>query len=94
MEEIGYALYEAQQGLKPKNAKVLTGLGSGIMEIVADFDKSTYRAVYAIKIGDEIYILHCFQKKSKHGIATPKQEIDLIRRRIIDAKELAKKRRK
>lgn len=44
MEEIGYALYEGQQGLKPKNAKVLTGLGSSIMEIVADFDKSTYRA--------------------------------------------------
>ena len=87
-DEIGYALYQAQIGLKPSNAKPLTGIGGGIMEVVSDFDRNTYRAVYAVKIGDVIYVLHCFQKKSKHGIATPKQELDLIKQRLKDAKQL------
>jgi len=91
-DEIGYALYEAQLGLKPKNAKLLTEISGGVMEIVSDFDRNTYRAVYAVKIGDVIYVLHCFQKKSKHGIATPKQELDLIKQRLKDAKHLEKER--
>lgn len=94
MDMIGYSLHEAQEGFKPKNAKPLTGIGGGIMEIVADFDKNTYRAAYVVKIGDVIYVLHCFQKKSKHGIATPKQEIDLIKRRFNEAKQLEKEREK
>lgn len=92
-DEIGYALYEAQLGRKPNKAKPLTGIGGGVMEVVSDFDKNTYRTVYAVKIGDVIYILHCFQKKSKKGIATPKQEIDLIKQRLKDAKQIEKERR-
>jgi phage-related protein len=91
-DEMGFALYQAQKGLKPHNAKPLTGISGGIMEVVSDFDKNTYRAVYAVKIGDVIYVLHCFQKKSKHGIATPKHEIDLIKQRLKDAKQLEKER--
>lgn len=93
-DEIGYALYEAQLGLKSNKAKPLTGIGSGIMEIVSDFDRNTYRAVYVVKIGDAIYVLHCFQKKSKHGIATPKREIDLIKQRLKDAKNINKSEEK
>ena len=62
-QEIGYSLYEVQIGGKPNNAKPLKGLDSGVMEIVSDFDKRTYRAVYVLKIGEKIYVLHCFQKK-------------------------------
>lgn len=94
MDMVGYSLHEAQAGFKPKNAKLLTGVGNGIMEIIADFDKNTYRAVYAVKISEVIYVLHCFQKKSKHGIATPKQEINLIKRRFNEAKQLEKEREK
>jgi phage-related protein len=61
---------------------------------VVDFDKNTYRTVYAVKIGDVIYVLHCFQKKSKHGIATPKQDIHLIQQRFNEAKQLDKERGK
>lgn len=93
-DEIGYALYEAQLGKKSNKAKPLTGIGSGIMEIVSDFDKNTYRSVYTVKIGEVIYVLHCFQKKSKQGIATPKQEIDLIKQRLKDAKQIDKHERK
>lgn len=91
-DKIGYALYQAQLGLKPDSAKPLTGIGGGVMEIVSDFNRNTFRAVYAVKIGDVIYVLHCFQKKSKHGIATPKQEIDLIKQRLKEAKQIENER--
>jgi phage-related protein len=89
-QEIGYTLHEVQQGKKPMNVKPLKGFGSGVMEIVSDFDKNTYRAVYALKLGDKIYVLHVFQKKSKSGIKTPKPDIDLIKRRILWVKQTLK----
>lgn len=72
----------------PRKAKSLTSISHGIMEIVSDFDKRTYRAIYTVKIGIKIYVLHCFQKKSKHGIATPKFEIDMIKQRLLQAKQI------
>ena len=62
------------------------------MEIVSDYDKDTYRTVYAIKLSDEIYVLHTFKKKSKKGIRTPKAEMELIKQRLRRAKEIAKER--
>ena len=94
IDSLGYALHEVQEGYKPRKAKPLTGVGSGVMEIVCDFDSNTYRAIYALKLGDVIYVLHCFQKKSKTGIATPKKDIELIRARLHDAQLLYKKRGK
>ena len=85
-DEIGYSLHQAQAGLMPDNAKPLTGL-NGVIEIISDFNKNTYRGVYAIKLGDRIYLLHIFQKKSKSGIKTPKEDIELIKRRLQTAKE-------
>lgn len=63
-------------------------------EIVRDYKRDTYRAVYVVNLGDMIYVLHCFQKKSTQGIKTPKKEIDLIRRRLNIAKEHAQMERK
>ncbi|HYI96374.1 MAG TPA: type II toxin-antitoxin system RelE/ParE family toxin [Bryobacteraceae bacterium] len=57
------------------------------VEVVADFDGNTYRSVYTVKLAGFIYVLHCFQKKSKRGIATPRSELELIRKRLKDAKE-------
>lgn len=57
------------------------------MEVVSRFDTNTYRAAYYTKIQDKVVVLHCFQKKSKHGIATPKYEIDVIRQRLKEARE-------
>lgn len=84
-DSIGYALHFVQEGLKPNNAKLMKGFQPSVMEIVVDFDKNTYRAVYTVKIGNDVYVLHCFQKKSKTGIKTPKQDIDLIKERLKDA---------
>ena len=81
-DHIGFALYQAQIGLKHRNAKPVTGLGSGVLEVVSDSDANTYRAVYAVRYREAVYVLHAFRKKSKRGIATPKSEIDMVKRRL------------
>jgi phage-related protein len=81
-DDIGYALYVAQLGERSIKAKPLHGLGSQVMEIVAYDSSGTYRAVYTVSIGESIYVIHAFQKKSKAGAATPKSEIDVIRQRL------------
>ena len=81
-DDIGYALYAAQLGEMSPKAKPLHGLGGGVMEIVANDESGTWRAVYTVSIGDLIYVVHAFQKKSKAGIATPKSEMDLVRQRL------------
>ena len=93
-EVMGYALYLAQTGGKHDAAKRFRGLGSGVLEIVDDFDGDTYRAVYSVRFGDWVYVLHAFQKKAKKGIATPKKEVDLIKQRLKDAEEDHKRRKK
>lgn len=92
-KEVGYALYLAQIGMKAPKAKPLRGLGSGgVLEVVDDFDGNAYRAVYTIKFSNAIFVLHAFQKKSKRGIATPKPEVDLVKRRLRMAEEYNKQR--
>jgi phage-related protein len=87
-QSIGFALYRAQLGKKHPDAKPLKGFkGSGVLEVVEDFDGDTYRAVYTVKFEGVVYVLHAFQKKSKRGIATPKQDIELIETRLKRAKE-------
>lgn len=87
-QDIGYALFEAQRGIKPAQAKPLKGFGgAGVLEVIENFVGDTYRAVYTVKFAKVIYVLHCFQKKSKSGISTPKHEIDLIKQRLICAEE-------
>ncbi len=88
-EEIGYALHRAQEGKKHHKAKPLKGL-SGVFEIVSSYQTDAYRAVYAIKLGACIYVLHTFKKKSKKGIKTSKPDIELIRRRLHEAQKLAR----
>lgn len=86
--EIGYALFVAQGGAKHLDAKPLKGFGgAGVLELVERFDGDTYRAVYTVKFEEAIYVLHCFQKKSKSGAATPKADIDLVKSRLNAAEE-------
>lgn len=87
----GYALYLAQDGRKHEQAKPLKGFGSaGVLEVVEDWDRSTYRAVYTVRFEGVVFVLHIFQKKSKRGAATPKTDIDLIRERLRVAEQFAK----
>lgn len=82
-DTFGYALHLAQTGGKHAQAKPLKGFGSaGVLEVVESEAGSTYRAVYTVKIAGSVYVLHCFQKKSTSGIATPKPDMDLVRDRL------------
>jgi len=85
---VGGALWEAQIGLKAPYAKPLKGFGgAGVLEIVDDFDGDTYRAVYTVRFSAVVYVLHAFQKKSRRGSATPRQDLDVIERRFRRAAE-------
>jgi phage-related protein len=91
---IGRALDTAQRGGKDRTAKPLAGFkGAGVLEIVDDHDGDTYRAVYTVRFAEAVYALHAFQKKSKRGIRTPRQELELIRRRLIAAEADHRRRR-
>ena len=84
-DDLGFQLYLAQTGQHPSSAKPLKGLGSGTVELVDDFDGDAYRAVYTVRFGDAVYVLHAFKKKSKRGVKTPQPDIDLVKRRLRDA---------
>jgi phage-related protein len=79
----GHALDFAQRGDQHDAAKPLKGFGgAGVVEIVEDDAGGTYRAVYTVRFAEAVFVLHCFQKKSKTGIATPKPDMDLVRARL------------
>ena len=87
---MGDELQLIQFGGMPKDAKPFKGVGSGVIEIALRHDTDAYRTVVAVQLGERIYVLHAFQKKSKRGVATPKQDVDLIKRRYAEAKTHAK----
>lgn len=90
----GYALSLAQSGDRHDYAKVLKGFGGGgVLEVLEDAASGTYRAIYTVKFEEAVFVLHCFQKKSKRGIATPKEDMDIIRARLKVAEALAKELR-
>jgi phage-related protein len=85
----GHALWLAQMGGKHEKAKPLRGFGdAGVLEIVENEEGGAYRAVYTVRFAEAVFVLHCFQKKSRRGIATPKADLDLIRNRLKDAERL------
>src|SRR6202790_2298103 len=86
---LGDELQLIQFGGMPKDAKPFRGVGSGVFELALRYASDAYRVVLAVQIGTRIYILHAFQKKSKKGIETPKRDVDLIKKRYIEAQELA-----
>lgn len=81
--EIGQALYQAEIGEPHLSASAMQGLSA--IEIVSDYRGDTYRGVYTTRLKGFIYVLHCFQKKSKVGIKTPKRDLELIRARLAVA---------
>jgi phage-related protein len=90
----GFALSLAQKGDQDDAAKVLKGFGGGgVLEVVEDDAGGTYRAVYTVKFVEAVFVLHCFQKKSKTGIATPKADMDIIRARLKVAEAIAQELR-
>ena len=81
-KDMGVALFVVQLGRTPDSSKPWKGLGPGVYELVADHRGDTFRAVYTVRIGDAIHVLHAFQKKSKSGISTPQPDVNLIEKRL------------
>jgi phage-related protein len=82
------ALTIAAEAAKADIVKPMQGLGPGIFEIALPFKGEAYRVVYTVQLGDDIWVLHAFQKKAKRGNATPKREIDLVKERLKKLKEM------
>ena len=92
--KVGYPLYFAQRGEKHEAAKALKGFGdAAVLEVVEDWDRSTYRAVYTVRFAGAVYVLHVFQKKSKRGAETPGRDLALIRSRLKLAEREARSRK-
>ncbi len=88
---IGYARFMAQCGKKHRDAKALQGFGgAGVIEIVTDFSGDAFRAVYTLRLAEAVLVLHAFQKKAKSSVATPQQDLDLIRKRLREAEGIAR----
>ena len=88
----GHALDFAQRGEKHAAAKPLRGFGgAGVLEVVEVDTGGTYRAVYTVRFNEAVFVLHCFQKKSKTGIATPRKDMDIIRERLKVAERLTRR---
>ena len=82
-KEMGHALYIAQKGGKHKDAKPLKGFGAAsVLEVVQGDGVGTYRTMYTVQFDEIVYVLHAFQKKSKTGIKTSKQDMDLVEKRL------------
>jgi phage-related protein len=89
-DDIGFILWRIQEGKDHFNLRPLKGF-RGVLEIISDYQTDTYRTVSAVKLGNKIYVLHVFKKKSKRGIAIPKEDIAVIRTRLQEAQRMAKK---
>ena len=90
----GHTLNFAQNGEQHDAAKVLKGFGgAGVLEVVEDDADGTYRAVYTVRFKEGVFVLHCFQKKSKSGIATPRKDMEIIHARLKVAEAVAKEMR-
>ena len=90
----GHALNFAQNGEQHDASKVMKGFGSaGVLKVVEDDAEGTYRAVYTLKFKEAVFVLHCFQKKSKSGISTPKKDMEIVHARLKLAETMAKELR-
>src|SRR6185437_15820380 len=84
-DEFGHELLLAQRGARGESARQMKGFKADVTELRQRHDGDAYRAVYTVEYAEAVYVLHCFQKKSKTGIKTPQRDIDLIKRRLKQA---------
>ncbi|HEX3146951.1 MAG TPA: type II toxin-antitoxin system RelE/ParE family toxin [Gemmataceae bacterium] len=81
--QVGSALLQVQKGLGHPSIKILKGFGgAAVREIKTEDESGTFRVVFTVQFAKAIYVLHAFQKKSKSGSKTPKEEMDRVARRL------------
>jgi phage-related protein len=82
------ALRVTAEGGKARIAKPMKGLGAGVFEIALPYRGNAFRVVYAVQLGEDLWVIHAFQKKSTYGNKTPKHEVDLMKERLKRLKEI------
>ena len=91
-KDFGGALHAVLEGRTPDTAKPLKGKVKGATQLSEDHDGNTYRAIYTVELEGVVYLLHCFQKKSTSGIATPRPDLERIESRLMQARLLHARR--
>jgi phage-related protein len=66
----------------------MKGLGAGVFEIALPYRGDAFRAIYAVQLGPNLWVVHAFQKRSTQGVKTPQREIEVIRDRLKWIKEM------
>lgn len=84
------ALTVAAEGRKADIVKPMLGMGSGVLEIALPFRGDAFRVVYALQLGEDLWVLHAFQKKSTRGVTTSRRDVDVVRERVKRLKEFVK----
>jgi phage-related protein len=79
--EAGYQLDQVQNGKEPDDWKPMNTVGQGVREIRIKDTAGAFRIIYIAKLGDAVYVLHCFQKKTQR---TSKADLDLAAKRYRD----------
>lgn len=90
-EEVGYQLYLVQVGETPPGSKSMTPVGRGCREICVAENDGWFRVFYVANLGDVVYVLHVFQKKSNQ---TSKSDLDIGKQRYKQAVEQSKQSKK
>ncbi len=85
----GFQLFRVQAGLLPADWKPMLSVGLGVNEIRVREDRGAFRVIYVARFAEAVYVLHAFQKTAQK---TPKQDIDLTRRRFRDLVQERKQR--
>jgi phage-related protein len=80
-QDMGRELARVQEGRDPLDWKPMPTVGKGVREIRVSVRMGEFRSIYVASLGDAIYVLHAFQKKSQK---TPKRDIDLAAKRYKD----------
>lgn len=78
-QNLGHQLRLLQRGERPTDYRPVTSIGSGVFELRDSDERAWYRVLYLSRIRDVIYVLHCFEKKSR---ALPKNDAEVAQRRL------------
>lgn len=82
----GFQIDQVQEGHDPDDWKPMPGIGQGIREIRIRDEAGAFRVIYIAKLAEAVYVLHCFQKKTRK---TAKTDLDLARKRYQDVQRKA-----
>jgi phage-related protein len=90
-ENLGFELWQLQQGERPSNYRPLPSIGAGVHELRDQDERAWYRVVYLSRIRDVIHVLHCFEKKGREmprrDFETAKQRLKAVRARLSEEKK-------